>query len=84
MRIEVLFMSPAKVAGHRHPDVVSYDDGPLVRALLQSGIAVLIDPPHLEGYNDHEVPKEPSKSVARRLRIMKQEENKETTSEDVY
>jgi hypothetical protein len=54
MKVEVLFMTPVRVAGHRFPDVVTYDDGPLVRALLKSGKAVLIDPPHLPGYNDEE------------------------------
>ena len=54
MKVEVLFMTPVRVAGHRHPDVVTYDDGTLVRALLKSGKAVLIDPPHLPGYNDEE------------------------------
>ena len=54
MKVEVLFMTPVRVAGHRYPDVVTYDDGTLVRALLKSGKAVLIDPPHLPGYNDDE------------------------------
>ena len=54
MKVEVLFMTPVRVAGHRYPDVVTYDDGTLVRALLKSGRAVLIDPPHLPGYNDDE------------------------------
>lgn len=54
MRVEVLFTTSVRVAGHRYPDVVSYEDGTLVRALLKSGKAVLIDPPHLPGYNDEE------------------------------
>lgn len=54
MKVEVLFVTPVRVAGHRYPDVVSYEDGTLVRALLKSGKAVLIDPPHLPGYNDDE------------------------------
>jgi hypothetical protein len=54
MKIEVLFITPVRTAGHRSPDVVTYDDGPLVRALLKAGHAVLIDPPILEGYNEDE------------------------------
>jgi len=54
MTVEVMFVTPVRVAGHRYPDVVSYPDGPLVRALLKYGKAVLIDPLHLPGYNDDE------------------------------
>lgn len=63
MKIEVMFVTTAKVAGHRYPAVVTFSDGPLVRSLLKGGHAVLIDPPHLLGYNDDEFPitKEPDK-----------------------
>lgn len=54
MKIEVMFETPVRVAGHRYPDIVTFDDGPLVRALLKAGHVVLINPPHLEGYNDDE------------------------------
>lgn len=56
MKIEIMFVTTAKVAGHRAPAVVTFDDGPLVRGLLKGGHAVLIDPPHLPGYNDDELP----------------------------
>lgn len=54
MIVEVMFMTPVRVAGHRYPDIVNLEDGPLVRALLKSGKAALINPPHLPGYNDNE------------------------------
>lgn len=54
MLVEVMFVTTAKVAGHRAPAIISFQDGPLVRSLLKGGHAVLIDPPYLPGYNDAE------------------------------
>lgn len=55
MKLEVLFMTTARIAKHKYPEVVQYEDGPLVRALLKAGHVELIDPPFLAGYNEHEL-----------------------------
>ena len=59
--IEVMFTAKGRIAGHQYPDVVEYEDGPLVRGLLRSGHAILINPPILEGYNEQEFPKRETK-----------------------